>query len=100
MPAMDEKTRLAAYAVVELAVMQIDDPSLTQEHRDELAVIMKDVEAQFVALEVAVLLVGVSVAHRFPLGSLVEEMRSRVLAGVECASESRSPRRRCGGDPD
>jgi hypothetical protein len=81
MPAMDEKTRLAAYAVVELAVMQIDDPIRTQEHRDELAVILKDVDPQMVALEVATMLVGVAVGTEFPLGSLVEEMRSRVLAG-------------------
>jgi hypothetical protein len=79
MPAMDEKTRLAAYAVVELAVRQIDDPSRTQEHRDELAVIMKDVDPQMVALEIATVLVGVAVGYGVPLGSLVEEMRSRVL---------------------
>jgi hypothetical protein len=84
---MDEKTRLAAYAVVELAVMQIDDPIRTQEHRDELAVILKDVDPQMVALEIATVLAGVAVGHLaadccdIKLGSMIEEMRSRVLAG-------------------
>ena len=87
MPAMDEQTRLAAYAVVELAVNQIHDPNQTQDHRDELAVIMKNADPQFVALEIATMLVGVAVGHLasgccdLHLGEMVEEMRSRVLAG-------------------
>jgi hypothetical protein len=85
-PTMDAATRLAAYAVIELTVRQIGDPSLTQDHRDELAVIMKDVDAQMVALEIATVLTGVAVGHvaagccDIELGSMIDEMRARVVA--------------------
>jgi hypothetical protein len=85
-PTMDAKTRLAAYAVIELAVRQIGDPSRTQDHRDELAVIMKPVDPQMVALEIATVLTGVAVGHLaagccdIELGSMIDEMRARVVA--------------------
>ena len=87
MPAMDDRTRLAGCAVIELAVKQIGDPSRTQEHRDELEVILKDVDARFVALEIATVLAGVAVGHLaadccdIELGSMIEQMRTRVLGG-------------------
>ena len=60
---MDDRTRLAGLAVIELALRQIADPSRTQDHRDELAVIMRDVDPQFVALEIATVMAGVAVGY-------------------------------------
>ena len=80
---MNAETRLAACSVIELAVRQIADPDRTQEHRDELAVVLKDRDAQFVqfvALEIATTLVGVAVGYGVALGSIIEEIRARVIA--------------------
>jgi hypothetical protein len=77
---MDAETRLAAYAVIELALRQSADPSRTQERRDELVVILRDVDPTMVALEIATVLVGVSVGYRVRLGSIIEQARARILA--------------------
>jgi hypothetical protein len=90
MVSMNDETRLAACSVIELAVRQIADPDRTQEHRDELAVVLKDRDAQFVqfvALEIATTLAGVAVGHLasdccdIKLGSIIEEIRARVVRG-------------------
>jgi hypothetical protein len=86
MPSMDDRTRLAGCAVIELALKQIGDPSRTQEHRDELEVILKDVDAQFVALEIATMMVGMAVAHEagdyVTLGQIVDGVRARVIGSA------------------
>jgi hypothetical protein len=48
-----------ALAGIELTARQIVDPERTQLHRDELAVILRDVDPVMVAVEVAVVLAGV-----------------------------------------
>jgi hypothetical protein len=85
MPSLDDRSRLAACAVIENVVKQIGVPDSRQATREELAVIVKDADPVLVALEIATMMVGVAVGHLaadccdIDLGSMVEEMRSRVL---------------------
>lgn len=83
MAEMDDRTRLAACAVIELAVKQIGEPGRVQEHRDEMAVVLKDVDAIWVALEIATMMVGMAVAHEagddVTLGQIIDQTRARVL---------------------
>jgi hypothetical protein len=77
---VDEQAQLAALALVELVARQIVDPDQTQEHRDELQVILRDVDPTWVALEVATILVGVVAGTGFPIEQLIETKRARLLA--------------------
>jgi hypothetical protein len=77
---VDEDVQLAALALVELVARQIVDPSQTQEHRDELEVILRDVDARWVALEIATVLAGVVTGTGFPIGALIEAKRAQLLA--------------------
>ena len=79
---MTEDVALAALAVIELTARQIVDPERTQLHRDELAVILRDVDPVMVALEVATVLAGVAVGTGFPLGQLNEAKRARLLTSL------------------
>jgi hypothetical protein len=76
---MDDQSRLAACAVIENALKQIADPPRRQDHREELAVIMKGVDPVMVALEIATVLAGVAAGYKVPLGSMIEEIRARVV---------------------
>jgi hypothetical protein len=75
-----EDVQLAALAVIELTARQIVSPEQTQEHRDELAVILAKVDPTWVALEVATWLLGVATATEYPLDALIEAKRARLLA--------------------
>jgi hypothetical protein len=77
---MTEEVQLAALAVIELTARQIMDPGRTQLHRDELAVILRDVHPVMVALEVATILAGVVTASWLPLGQLIQAKRARLPA--------------------
>ena len=79
---MTEDVQLAALAVIELTARQIVDPERTQLHRDELAVILRDVDPVMVAVEVATVLAGVAVGTGFPLGQLIEAKRARLLTSL------------------
>jgi hypothetical protein len=75
-----EDVQLAALAVIELTARQIVDPAQTQEHRDELAVVLRDVDPVMVALEVATILIGVVTGTGFPIDVLIEAKRAHLLA--------------------
>jgi hypothetical protein len=75
-----EDVQLAALAVIELTARQIVDPSQTQEHRDELEVILRDIDPTWVALEVATYLIGVATATEYPIDALIEAKRAQLLA--------------------
>jgi hypothetical protein len=77
---MTEDVQLAGLAVIELVARQIVDPDQAQLHRDELAVILSDVDPTWVALEIATVLAGVVIRTGFPIGALIEEKRARLLA--------------------
>jgi hypothetical protein len=77
---MDEATQLAALAVIELVARQIVSPDQVQLHRDELAVIVGDLDPLWIALEVATVLAGVVSGTGFPIGELIEAKRARLLA--------------------
>jgi hypothetical protein len=77
---MTEDVQLAALAVIELTARQIVDPDQVQLHRDELAVILADVDPVMVALEVATVLAGVVAGTGFPIDQLIEAKRARLLA--------------------
>jgi hypothetical protein len=77
---MTEDVQLAALAVIELTARQIVEPDQTQLHRDELAVILGDVDPTWVALEIATVLVGVVTSTGFPIEDLIETKRARLLA--------------------
>jgi hypothetical protein len=77
---MTEDVQLAALAVIELVARQIVDPGQAQEHRDELAVILADVDPTWVALEIATVLAGVVTGTGFPIGALIEAKRAQLLA--------------------
>jgi hypothetical protein len=77
---MTDDVQLAALAVIELTARQIVAPDQTQEHRDELAVILGDVDPTWVALEVATYLLGVATATEYPLDALIETKRAHLLA--------------------
>jgi hypothetical protein len=76
---MTEDVQLAALAVIELTARQIVDPDQTQLHRDELAVILADVDPVMVALEVATVLAGVVAGTGFPIGALIEAKRAQLI---------------------
>jgi hypothetical protein len=88
MAEMDDRSRLAACAVIENAAKQIGVPESRQATRQELAVIMKDADPALVALEIATMMVGVSVGHLaarccdLHLGDLIEQTRARVLGSA------------------
>jgi hypothetical protein len=75
-----DDVQLAALALIELTARQIVAPDQTQEHRDELAVILRDVDPTWVALEVATWLIGVATATEYPLDGLIETKRARLRA--------------------
>jgi hypothetical protein len=77
---MTEDVQLAALAVIELTARQIVDPGQTQEHRDELAVVLRDIDPTWVALEIATYLLGVAEATEYPLDALIETKRAQLLA--------------------
>jgi hypothetical protein len=77
---MTEDIQLAALAVIELTARQIVEPDQTQLHRDELEVILRDVDPTWVALEVATVLVGVVSGTGFPIDQLIEAKRAQLLA--------------------
>jgi hypothetical protein len=77
---MTEDVQLAALAVIELTARQIVSPDQVQLHRDELEVILGDVDPAMVALEVATVLAGVVSGTGFPIGALIEARRARLLA--------------------
>jgi hypothetical protein len=77
---MTEDVQLAALAVIELTARQIVSPDQTQLHRDELEVILRDVDPTWVALEVATILAGVVTYTGFPIEDLIETKRARLLA--------------------
>jgi hypothetical protein len=77
---MTEDVQLAALAVIELVARQIVDPDQVQLHRDELEVILRDVDPVWVALEVATVLAGVVTGTGFPIEDLIETKRARLLA--------------------
>jgi hypothetical protein len=77
---MTEDVQLAALAVIELVARQIADPAQTQEHRDELEVILAGTDARWVALELATVLVGAAAVTGFNLGALIEAKRAQLLA--------------------
>jgi hypothetical protein len=77
---MTEDVQLAALAVIELVARQIVAPDQTQLHRDELAVILGDVDPTWVALEVATVLAGVVTYTGYPIGALIEAKRAQLLA--------------------
>jgi hypothetical protein len=76
-----EDVQLVALAVIELAVRQIVHPERTQEHRDELQVILRVVDPTWVCLELATILVGVGAGTGFPMARFLEEKRARLMAG-------------------
>jgi hypothetical protein len=77
---MTDDVQLAALALIELVCRQIIDPDLVQERRDELAVVLRDVDSTRVALEIATILAGVVTFTGFPLAELIETKRQRLLA--------------------
>jgi len=77
---MDESVQLAALALIELTARQIAHPAQTQEHRDELAVVLRNVDPTWVALELATVLVGAAAVTGFNLGALIEVKRAQLLA--------------------
>jgi hypothetical protein len=77
---MTEDVQLAALAVIELTARQIVEPDQVQLHRDELAVILGDVDPTWVMLEIALVLVGVVTGTGFPIGELIEAKRAQLLA--------------------
>jgi hypothetical protein len=79
---MDTDTQLAALAVIELTARQIVHPDQSQAHRDELAVIMRDVDPVMVALEVSTILAGVVTGTGFPIAQLIETKRAQIVDGA------------------
>ncbi|MGH3683302.1 MAG: hypothetical protein ACRDT2_24000 [Natronosporangium sp.] len=77
---MTPDVQLAALAAIELTARQIVNPAASQEHRDELAVILRDVDPAMVALEVATILAAVVYASSFPISQLVEHRRAQLWA--------------------
>jgi hypothetical protein len=75
-----EDVQLAALAGLERTARQIVEPDHRQLHRDELAVILADVDPVMVALEVSILLIGVVTATGLPIDVLIEAKRAQVLA--------------------
>jgi hypothetical protein len=76
---MTPDIQLAALALIELTARQIVDPEQTELHRNELAVIMRDVDPTMVALEIATVLAGLVSGYRIPIGQLVDQLRSRIV---------------------
>jgi hypothetical protein len=76
---MTPDVQLAALAVIELTARQIVDPYQTELHRNELAVIMADVDPTMVALEIATVLAGVVTGFRVPIHQLIEVQRARIV---------------------
>ena len=76
---MTEDVQLAALAVIELTARQIVDPEQTQLHRDELAVILADVDPMWVMLEIATILAGVVAGTGFRIDQLIEAKRAQLL---------------------
>jgi hypothetical protein len=77
---MTQDVQLASLAIIELVARQIADPAQTQLHRDELEVILRDVDARWVVLELATVLVGAAAVTGFNLGALIETKRAQLLA--------------------
>jgi hypothetical protein len=80
---MTPDVQLAALAVIELTARQIVDPEQTALHRNELQVIMRDVDPTMVAVEIALILAGIVTGFRIPIGQLIEVQRGRIVGKLD-----------------
>jgi sensor histidine kinase regulating citrate/malate metabolism len=77
----DDEVRLAAIAIVELTRRQTAAPDEAGARLEELEAVLQDVDAGMVAVDLAGVLIAVADTCRLPLGELLAQMRSGVLAG-------------------
>jgi hypothetical protein len=80
---MTPDVQLAALALIECTARQIVFPEQTELHRNELAVIMRDVDPTMVALEIATVLAGVVSGFRVPIHQLIEVQRARIVGKLD-----------------